>query len=41
MQQKFIAGVESLSGRDVIAFISNQHVGPDIEVELFILRTEG
>ena len=37
MQQKFIAEVERLSGRRVLAFISNQHVGPDLEVELFVL----
>lgn len=38
MQQKFIDKVERLSGREVIAFISNSHVGPDMEVELFMLR---
>ena len=38
MQDKFIAAVERLSGREVLAFISNQHVGPDIEIELFMLR---
>jgi uncharacterized protein YbcI len=37
MQQKFIASVEQLSGRAVLAFISNHHVGPDIEIELFVL----
>lgn len=36
MQQKFIDEVERLSGRDVLAFISNHHVGPDIEIELFM-----
>ena len=36
MQHKFIDKVERLSGRDVLAFISNHHVGPDIEVELFM-----
>ncbi len=40
MQHKFIAAVERLSGRDVLAFISNHHVGPDIEIELFMLRPE-
>ena len=40
MQHKFIAAVELLSGRDVLAFISNQHVGPDMEIELFLLRPE-
>jgi uncharacterized protein YbcI len=37
MQNKFIAAVESLSGRKVVTFISNHHVGPDLEVEVFIL----
>ena len=37
MQHKFIDVVERLSGRDVLAFISNHHVGPDIEIELFML----
>ena len=40
MQHKFIAAVETLSGRDVLAFISNHHVGPDIEIELFMLKPE-
>jgi uncharacterized protein YbcI len=38
MQHKFIAAVESLSGRGVLAFISNHHVGPDMEIELFLLQ---
>ena len=37
MQDKFIGAVERLSGRRVLAFISNHHVGPDIEIELFML----
>jgi uncharacterized protein YbcI len=41
MQQKFIDEVERLSGREVIAFISNSHVGPDMEIELFIFRDTG
>jgi uncharacterized protein YbcI len=40
MQQKFIAAVERLSGRDVLAFISNHHIGPDIEIELFMLKPQ-
>ena len=40
MQHRFIAIVEELSGRGVLAFISNQHVGPDIEIELFVLKPE-
>jgi uncharacterized protein YbcI len=37
MQHKFIAAVEQLTGRDVLAFISNHSVGPDMEIELFML----
>jgi uncharacterized protein YbcI len=37
MQQKFIDKVQRLSGRGVLAFISNSHVGPDVEIELFML----
>ena len=37
MQHRLIASVERLSGRGVLAFISNQHVGPDMEIELFVL----
>lgn len=37
MQDRFIKAVEELSGRRVLAFISNHHVGPDIEIELFLL----
>ncbi len=38
MQQRFIDVIERLSGREVLAFISNSHVGPDFEIELFVLR---
>ena len=41
MQNKFIAAVERLSGRDVMTFISNHHVGPDLEVVVFILAPPG
>ena len=40
MEHKFIAAGERRSGRYVIAFISNHNVGPDVEVELFMLRPE-
>ena len=40
MQQKFIDAVETLSGRRVLAFISNHHVGPDMEIELFLLEPD-
>ncbi len=38
MAQTFIEAVERLSGRDVITFTSHHHVGPDVEVELFMLE---
>ena len=41
MQDKFIKPCEELSGRRVLAFISNHHVGPDIEIELFFLLPDG
>ena len=41
MQQKFIDAVERLSGRRVLSFISKHHVGPDLEIELFVLASEG
>ena len=37
MQDRFINAVERLTGRRVLAFFSNHHVGPDIEIELFLL----
>lgn len=37
-QKRFIDQVERLTGRGVLAFISNQHVGPDMEVEVFLLK---
>src|ERR1700749_1638429 len=40
MQHRFIAAIERLSGREVLAFISNSHVGPDLEIELFVLRSQ-
>jgi uncharacterized protein YbcI len=38
MRDRFIAEVERLSGRRVHAFISDSHVGPDLQKELFILE---
>lgn len=34
---RFIDAVERLSGREVLMFVSDHHVGPDIEIELFML----
>nr|MBA2764971.1 DUF2294 family protein [Thermoleophilaceae bacterium] len=40
MRDRFIDSIEKLSGRRVLAFISNNHVGPDMEIELFMLGAE-
>ena len=37
MERDFRAAVERLTGRKVVAFISGNHVDPDIAAELFIL----
>jgi uncharacterized protein YbcI len=37
MADEFKAAVERLTGRKVVAFISGNHIDPDIAVELFIL----
>ena len=37
MERRFIASVERLTGRRVTKFISTHHVGPDLELELFLL----
>jgi len=37
MQDRFIDEVQRLSGRRVTEFISSSHVGPDLEIELFML----
>ena len=37
MENRFIEVVERLSGRRVLAFISTHHVGPDVEIEIFML----
>ncbi len=36
-QHKYIDAIEQLSGREVLTFISDHHVGPDIEIKLFVL----
>jgi uncharacterized protein YbcI len=37
MERRFIGAVERLTGRRVVRFISAHHVGPDLELELFVL----
>jgi uncharacterized protein YbcI len=38
MERRFIGEVERITGRRVARFISTHHVGPDLELELFILE---
>ncbi len=40
MEDRFIEVVERLSGREVMMFTSDSHVGPDLEIELFLLSAE-
>ena len=37
MGHRFIAAVEEITGREVEKFISTHNVGPDLELELFVL----
>ena len=38
MEHRFIAEVERRTGRRVAQFMSTHHVGPDLELELFVLE---
>lgn len=37
MRNELVAGVEEILGRPVIAFMSDNHVDPDMAVEVFVL----
>jgi uncharacterized protein YbcI len=39
MEHRFVAEVERLTGRRVAQFMSTHHVGPDLELELFVLES--
>ena len=38
MKDDLVAAVEEHSGREVLAFLSDHHIDPDIAVEMFILK---
>ena len=38
MESRFIGAVEGITGRRVAEFLSTHHVGPDLELELFVLE---
>ncbi len=41
MRETFVREIQDLSGRHVRAFMSQSHVGPDLEIELFLLDPPG
>ena len=40
MRDDFVAGIEEITGRVVIAFLSANHVDPDVAIESFMLASE-
>jgi uncharacterized protein YbcI len=41
MREELIGTVEKFTGRTVIAFMSQNHIDPDLAVEIFILEPDG
>jgi len=41
MRETFSDAVEELTGREVVGFLSQVHVDPDLAVETFILKSSG
>jgi uncharacterized protein YbcI len=41
MKADLVAAVEEHTGREVLAFLSDHHINPDIAVEIFILKPRG
>jgi len=41
MKADLVAAVEQHTGREVLAFLSDHHVDPDVAVEVFILKPRG
>lgn len=38
MREELVGGVEALMGRNVVAFLSDNHIDPDVAVEVFVLE---
>ena len=38
MREDLVAGVEAIIGRQVVAFMSDNHIDPDFAVESFVLE---
>ena len=41
MREDFITAVEKLAKRKVIAFMSDNHIDPDMAAEIFVLEPQG
>ena len=41
MKSALIEAIEQNTGREVLAFLSDHHIDPDIAVEIFILKPKG
>jgi hypothetical protein len=40
MRADLVAGVEMITGRTVIAFLSDNHLEPDVAIESFVLEPD-
>ena len=41
MRTELVTGIESILGRRVAAFMSDNHIAPDVAVEIFLLAPDG
>lgn len=41
MRTELVTGIESILGRRVAAFMSDNHIAPDVAVEIFLLAPNG
>ena len=41
MREDYVATVEDITGRQVQAFLSDNHIDPDLAVEIFVLEPDG
>jgi uncharacterized protein YbcI len=40
MREDLVAAVEALTGRSVLAFMSDNHIEPDLACEVFVLEPD-
>jgi uncharacterized protein YbcI len=40
MRDELVGAVETVVGREVVAFMSDNHLDPDVAVEVFVLKSE-